>query len=151
MKKVIGVFAVIVFVLINNTVFSQENSEKTLVEPQFSAEEQFAREEAQRDQERAALEVERANSQLEELRLKSEGIIAEDAALAQTQTDAMRQELASELSKLLEEADKEAAAREKEKKEEEARNLRESFEAIEQTTQELDKDLQRIKLRPPRP
>ena len=151
MKKLIEVLALISFILISNAAFSQENSGKTPRDAQFGPEEQFAREEALRGQERDALEVGKANADMEDLRLKAEGIIAEDSARAQKETDALSQELAEELSKLFEEVEKEAAEREKELKKEEANNLKQAVEVIEQTTQELNKDLKRIKLRPPRP
>ncbi len=151
MKKIFRVFALIFFVLSANTVFSQVGSTEKSKDIQYAPEQQFAREEAQRDQQRAALEIEKANAELEELRLEAEGIMATDAALAQKETDAMSQELASELLILYDQADKEAQAREKELKKEDARNRKQAFDVIEQITQELDRNLKRIRLRPPRP
>ena len=151
MKKILIAFTLIFFVLSNNAVFSLEIPEENSQGKQFSREEQFAREEALREQQKAALEVEKANAELEELRLETEGGAAEDLTRAQQETDLMRQELGRELSILYEAAEKEAEVRRKALEKEEAKAVKEVLEVLEQTTRELDKDLQRIKLRPPRP
>ena len=151
MKKILIVFALTFFVLSSNAAFSQVVSEKNSRDLKFTSDEQFSREEAARDLKRVALEVEKANAELEELRLEAEGSLAEDVMRAQQETDLMAQELGLELSMLYREAEKEAQVRRKELEKEKARIRNQAFEAIEQMTQELDKDLKRIKLRPPRP
>ncbi|MCK4994437.1 MAG: hypothetical protein KAS13_05240 [Candidatus Omnitrophica bacterium] len=150
MKRIVGVCVLILVILNSNAAFAQEVQSENLSDLQLKAEEQFAKEEAQRDLKKTALEVEKANTELEALRLEVEGSMAEDVTRAQKETDAMSQELARELLVLYGEADKESKAREKELKEEEIIRKQE-FKAIEQMTQELNKDLKRIKLRPPRP
>lgn len=150
MKRIVGVCVLILVILNSNAAFAQEVQSENLSDLQLKAEEQFAKEKAQRDLKKTALEVEKANTELEALRLEVEGSMAEDVTRAQKETDAMSQELARELLVLYGEADKESKAREKELKEEEIIRKQE-FKAIEQMTQELNKDLKRIKLRPPRP
>lgn len=150
MKRIVGVCVLILVILNSNAAFAQEAQSENLSDLQLKAEEQFAKEKAQRDLKKTALEVEKANTELEALRLEVEGSMAEDVTRAQKETDAMSQELARELLVLYGEADKESKAREKELKEEEIIRKQE-FKAIEQMTQELNKDLKRIKLRPPRP
>ena len=151
MKNILAAFTLIFFTLSSNAAFSLEVTGENSQDLQFSSDEQFAREEASREQKKAALEVEKGNTELEELRLKVEGALAEDVARAQRETDLMRQELAKELLILQKEAEKEAETRRKELEKEEEKALKESLEILDQTTRDLNKDLKRIKLRPPRP
>lgn len=151
MKKILAAFTLIFFTLSSNAAFSLELTGENAQDLQFSPDEQFAREEAVREQKKASLEVEKGNAELEALRLEVEGALAEDVKRAQKETDLMRQELAKELLILQKEAEKEAEVKRKELQKEEEKALKEALKALDQTTQELDKDLKRIKLRPPKP
>lgn len=148
MRKIVVFLLLISLVLTaQSIVFAQELKKK----PKLTTEEELSRQQTLAINKQLEDELKINQEELEQIRKQEEEEVTRQMEQVQIETDLAQKNLEAELKILWAEAEREAGLRRRELQAEEAQAIKEALEEAERQAVELEMDIRRIKLKPPRP